>query len=228
MENAPRILLLDTSRKSCSVAISHGGHIIYKTAFAPGMKASERLHIMIAECLEATESKLSALSAVAVSIGPGSYTGLRIGLSAAKGLCLPLSIPLIAIPTLQQQAAAASKKHPGCTYISMIDARRDEVYVGVFDTALNEIGLSTPAIVNQAWVDKCASSFTSTVFCGDGAFKAEIFGENIICLDEVHAADMLPLAIKKWTSRSFESLYTCVPTYLKGPHITSSKKALFN
>ncbi len=228
MEAFPLFLLIDTSRKSCSVALCRGAEVVYKTAFAPGMKASERLHIMIAECFEASDFQLSDLSAIAVSIGPGSYTGLRIGLSAAKGFCLSLNIPLIAIPTLQQQASAAMEKQPGNTYISMIDARRDEVYAGVYDSELKEVGSSSSSIVNQEWIKFIINRFSKPIFCGDGAFKAAVLGSYKTFEAEVHAAAMLPLVHQKWEARLFESLHTCVPIYLKAPHITSPKKVLFS
>jgi tRNA threonylcarbamoyladenosine biosynthesis protein TsaB len=228
MEASPLFLLLDTSRKSCSVALCRGAELVYKTAFAPGMKASERLHIMIAECFEASDFQLSDLSAVAVSIGPGSYTGLRIGLSAAKGFCLSLDIPLIAIPTLQQLAAVAFENHPDGTYISMIDARRDEVYAGMYDNELKETGSPIAAIVNKEWINNIKDRFSNPVFCGDGAFKVSLLGDYKTYVDEVHAAAMLPLVVQKWDAQQFESLHTCVPIYLKGPHITSPKKVLFS
>lgn len=228
----PRLLLLDTSAKHCSVAISGGEEILYKTHHAPGMKASERLHIMVAESLEACGLTLQDIDGLAVSIGPGSYTGLRIGLAAAKGFCFALNVPLIAIPTLRQLAVTASITHPDRVYIPMLDARRDEVYMAVYDAGIQEIVAAVPRIVDAAFLTEMKLKYPDAVFCGDGAFKIRHAGEisDTISLSETpsHAEHMLPLAMQKWEKQQFEDLHSCVPIYLKSPNITMSKKVLFD
>jgi tRNA threonylcarbamoyladenosine biosynthesis protein TsaB len=232
MMHRPRLLLLDTSAKYCSVAISGGKEILYKTRHAPGMKASERLHIMVAECLEASGLTLQELDALAVSIGPGSYTGLRIGLAAAKGFCYALNVPLIAIPTLSQLAVTASLSHPDRIYIPMMDARRDEVYMAVYDAGIQEIAPAVPRIVDAAFLAEMNQKYPGAVFCGDGAFKIRNAGElsDTMSLSETpaHAEHMLPLVLQKWEKQLFEDLHSCVPIYLKSPNITMSKKVLFD
>ena len=121
------VLCIETATTNCSVAIFNGTECIaYKEDSASGYSHNEQLHVFIQEVCRQAEVELSALSAIAVSKGPGSYTGLRIGVSAAKGLCYALSIPLIAIETLSILAGSSQKKAD--YIIPMIDARRMEVY----------------------------------------------------------------------------------------------------
>ena len=127
------ILNIETATKNCSVSLAKDGvTILCKEIAEEGYSHAERLHVFIEEIFKESGYNLKDLSAVAVSQGPGSYTGLRIGVSAAKGLCFALDIPLIAIDTLETLAAQA-KINKGLI-IPMIDARRMECYTAVFDT----------------------------------------------------------------------------------------------
>ena len=132
------ILCLETATTNCSVALSENGSVIaFREDTSKQYSHAERLHVFINEVLEETEYGLSDLDAIAVSKGPGSYTGLRIGVSAAKGLCFSLDVPLLAIPTL---TILASQVADDVDFIvPMIDARRMEVYAMVLNKEIQEV-----------------------------------------------------------------------------------------
>ena len=129
------ILHIETASKNCSVALAKSGRLLAleETATAHYSHA-EQLHPFIRELFEASDFKVEQLDSVAVSKGPGSYTGLRIGVAAAKGICFALDIPLIAINTLELMAQSHLNDKNRC-HIPMLDARRMEVYTAVFDGA---------------------------------------------------------------------------------------------
>ena len=140
----PTILCIETATTNCSVAIAHNGNTLaVKEDYNGSYSHAEKLHLFIQEILEENNLKLSNLDAVAISTGPGSYTGLRIGVSAAKGLCFSLDIPLISVPTL---TALANQVKQQAIVIPMLDARRMEVYAAVFNSAKEQI-LKTSAII---------------------------------------------------------------------------------
>src|SRR5690554_3247877 len=126
------ILHIETATKNCSVSLGKDGELIDTIELAEaGFNHAEKLHVFIDEILQRNAFSYQSLNAIAISKGPGSYTGLRIGVSAAKGLCYALDIPLISIPTLQ--SLALQVQHPDGVIVPMIDARRMEVYTAVFD-----------------------------------------------------------------------------------------------
>ena len=143
------ILNLETATKNCSVSIAKNGEtIICKQMAEEGYSHAEKLHVFIDAVLKESTIDFKDLDAIAVSQGPGSYTGLRIGVSAAKGLCFALDIPLIAVDTLAVLAAQVTKKDG--IIIPMIDARRMEVYSAVFNS--NQIKISE---VTTRWIAGC-------------------------------------------------------------------------
>ncbi|OIQ21779.1 MAG: tRNA (adenosine(37)-N6)-threonylcarbamoyltransferase complex dimerization subunit type 1 TsaB [Flavobacterium sp. MedPE-SWcel] len=132
------ILNIETATKNCSVSLAKNGKVTAIREFASeGYSHAEKLHVFMQEVLEETNSAFKDLEAIAVSMGPGSYTGLRIGVSAAKGLCYALNLPLIAIDTLELLARKIQITEG--SIIPMIDARRMEVYSAVFDTNYSKI-----------------------------------------------------------------------------------------
>ena len=136
------ILNLETATKNCSVSISQNGKtILCKEMAEAGYSHAERLHVFIEECLKESNLTFKDLSAIAVSKGPGSYTGLRIGVSAAKGLCFALDLPLIAVDTLQVLASKLTISEG--VIIPMIDARRMEVYSAIFTCNFDKIIVSS-------------------------------------------------------------------------------------
>jgi len=158
------------------------------------------------------------LDAVAVSIGPGSYTGLRIGLAFAKGLCFALNKPLIAINTLQILAASAQMKHENAILIPMIDARRMEVYTAAFDQQLKPITENKPLIVQADSFERFAKN--QVYFIGQGAEKTKsilsAFEDHQFLTDVMPDAQyMLPLAEQMFENEQFADLNLSEPDYLK-------------
>ena len=160
------LLGIETSTPICSVALSDSEHILAEYTLELGIHHSERLLPMVQRILDDAAVSLPDLSGIAIASGPGSFTGLRIGMSTAKGLCMALDIPLLAVPTLQ--ALAFSVLSNGMTVCAMLDARREEVYGGVYRL---EAGGPVAFVEDQAG---CVRSFLSELprpvwFTGDGA-----------------------------------------------------------
>lgn len=208
------ILHLETATKVCSVALSNNGSVIsIKETVSDGYIHSESLTLFIQDVLQDAQIELSQLSAVSVSAGPGSYTGLRIGLSTAKGLCFALNIPFIAVDTLTALKNVIPTED--IPIIPMLDARRMEVYAQVFDTdgkTLQELD----AIVLS---EDSFSDFEPFVVLGDGAAKCkEMWGhrnitwyENVLCSAKGQAS----IAYEKFQKKEFENLAYFSPIYLK-------------
>ena len=183
------ILNIETSTSVCSVALSEGEEVVFEKASFEGPSHAALLGVYMEEALEAAKSKGIKLDAVAVSSGPGSYTGLRIGVSVAKGLCFGYGIPLIGIHTLDILASAAirkNKEEADCLYCAMLDARRMEVYSSIYDSHLNTIRATTADIVDA---DSYASFLENGKVCffGDGAAKCEtvITSSNACFIDGI-------------------------------------------
>ncbi|MDQ3190517.1 MAG: tRNA (adenosine(37)-N6)-threonylcarbamoyltransferase complex dimerization subunit type 1 TsaB [Bacteroidota bacterium] len=227
------ILNLETATKVCSVALCKDGEVIAIKEHHGEYAHAEKLTVFVLDLLNQTNLSFKQLDAVAVSSGPGSYTGLRIGVSAAKGFSYALDIPLIGIETLQQMALFASLNHKNKTpdnalFFPMIDARRMEVYCAVYDMENNLIEKTQAKIID-------ADSFqdllhTNTVyFFGDGAFKCkEILGShpNAVFLDAVFpsAAAMASLSEKSFVNKDFQDTAYFEPYYLKDFISTIPKK----
>ena len=171
------ILVIETATKNCSLALCENGITIESIDYNDGnFSHAEKLHLFIENILLKSGKKLSDLNAIAVSKGPGSYTGLRIGVSACKGLCFGLNIPLIAIETLEILARTyleENKIDEKDLLIPMIDARRMEVYTAVFDSKLNKIRETEALILQNHSFDEFLSK-SSCHFIGDGAEKSEL------------------------------------------------------
>jgi len=172
------ILNIETSTKNCSVSIAKEGKtIICKEIAEEGYSHAERLHIFIEESLKEAGLTYKDLSAIAVSQGPGSYTGLRIGVSAAKGLCFALDIPLIAVDTLKVLASQATISNG--LIVPMIDARRMEVYSAVFNAEYEKLRDVQAEIINE---DSFENLQETIYFVGDCAekCKAVLTKENFV------------------------------------------------
>lgn len=219
------ILNLETATKNCSVSLSlNGSTLVCKELANENFSHAEHLHLFIeAVCAEAKVS-LTQLNAVAVSCGPGSYTGLRIGVSAAKGLCYALQIPLISIDTL---ASLASKISITSGWIvPMIDARRMEVYCAVFNYDFKKISPTKAEVLTE-------NSFADTneliYFLGDCNEKAKtiLTKPNFIFVDNFvypSAQEMSIMAFQKFNDHCFEDVAYFEPYYLKDFMVTQSKK----
>jgi tRNA threonylcarbamoyladenosine biosynthesis protein TsaB len=222
------ILHIETSAKRCSVAVSADHALLAAEGITTdGYVHAEMLHMLVADALRNSALSMTDLHAVAVSKGPGSYTGLRIGVSAAKGFCYALDIPLLSVDTTAVIALHAGRNFPDAQRIvSMIDARRMEVYCGVFDQSFERVQPDHAVIVDENF----ARSFDPlrTVFAGDGASKVSHFGDaNLMVHSFLPSAEMMiEPALHKFHAAQFENNLTFEPYYLKDylPGIT--KKTL--
>lgn len=210
------ILNIETSTKNCSVSLAKNGEIInLKEIAEQSYTHSEKLHVFIDELLEQSGVKYNQLAAIGLSKGPGSYTGLRIGTSTAKGFCFALDIPLIAIDSLT--ILAHQIKHHDGLIIPMIDARRMEVYTTTFDKNHHQLSAIEALVIEDNSFETIREK---TYFVGDGATKCkEILNkENFIFLDDIiypSAKEMGELTFEKFKQKAFEDLAYFVPFYLK-------------
>lgn len=212
------ILCLETATKICSVALFKEGKMIgVKEESSEEYIHSEKLALFIDEVLTMTETQPSDLSAVAVSSGPGSYTGLRIGVSTAKGICLGANSSLISIPNLTQMAAYAIKMHSEYDfYIPMLDARRMEVFTSVFDTDFRIVRETEALVVDENSFGELKGK--KIAIFGDGASKCmEVLNHLDVELLNIHcsARNMGELALEKLRTNSLEDLAYFEPYYLK-------------
>jgi tRNA threonylcarbamoyladenosine biosynthesis protein TsaB len=223
------LLQIETATQVCSAAISRNGETIaLKEQMASNIHAGS-LTLFIKEVMDMAGLQFTDLDAVAVSKGPGSYTGLRIGVSTAKGLCFALDKPLIAIDTLQMMASgflAGDKGYDGLI-CSMIDARRMEVFTAVFDGALNYVVPTVAKIIDaHSFADELA--LEKVTFIGDGAMKCkEVLQQGNAVFREQNfnsAAHMSGLAYKAYQAAQFEDVAYFEPFYLKDFVFTTPKK----
>jgi len=212
------ILCLETATTNCSVALSINGEIVsVKEDYDVKYSHAERLHRYIEEVLAFAKASKTQLTAIAVSKGPGSYTGLRIGVSAAKGLCYALDIPLISIPTLD---ALSQQITPGkgSTIIPMLDARRMEVYSAVYDDSYTQIRETQAQVLEPISFNSYLEK-GKVYFIGNGVAK---FSEICSHPNAIFVEDALPsskqlctLAHQKFTASDFEDVAYFEPYYLK-------------
>ena len=211
------ILLIETSAEICSVAIACDGKIINSQISNEAMQHATHLPLYIEAAMKFIKEKNITLDAVAVSGGPGSYTGLRIGVSTAKGLCYALGCKLIAIDTLKVIATAFKQSEPANIIICpFIDARRMEVYTAMYDYALNQISPAEAKIIDE-------NSFSDIdrpiYFCGSGAEKCSTVIKNPNAKFETAikpiANMMVELAEEAYLNNQFEDVAYYEPFYLK-------------
>jgi tRNA threonylcarbamoyladenosine biosynthesis protein TsaB len=210
------ILNIDTSVETASVCLSDKTEVI-KLAISENQKDhAVWLHTAVDDLLKDTGLRINDLNAVAISFGPGSYTGLRIGLSTAKGLCYALQIPLICINTLQMMAHAI-KKESGEFICPLIDARRMEVFAAVYNKSLDEIIKPFAMIIDKiSFADLLSSD--KVIFCGNGSKKLQnvLFHDNAIFSDSIAtAADLSHLSYKYFQEKKFADLAYTEPLYIK-------------
>ena len=221
------ILSIESSTQTCSVAVSKDGKPVWNKENPDLASHSAVLGVYVAEAVRFIQTNDFRLDAVAVSEGPGSYTGLRIGVSLAKGLCFGLDVPLIALPTLKIMAA---RFVPSASYLCpMIDARRMEVYAALFDGNLNEIEPVRAIIIKEdSYCDFL--SHEKIIFFGSGAekCKAVIRSENAFFIDDVYpsASDMIEEAEKAFITKNFVDTAYFEPFYLKEFQATTPKNKI--
>lgn len=191
------ILNIETATKNCSISIAKEGVTLFCQEMSEqGYSHAEKLHVFIAESLQAVKIDFADLEAVAVSQGPGSYTGLRIGVSAAKGLCYALNIPLIAIDTLEILARQLSVSDG--VIIPMIDARRMEVYDAIFDSQYSKVRETKAEIITE---DSFADLGGPIHLLGDGAMKcADVLSDSRF----VYHPDVIYPSAKEMSRLSFD------------------------
>ena len=209
------ILNIETATKNCSVSLAKNGEtVLFKEIAEQGYSHAEKLHVFIEEIVKEANVNFSEIKAVAVSKGPGSYTGLRIGVSAAKGLCYALQIPLISIDTMQ---VLAKKAVVDGLIVPMIDARRMEVYSAIFDKNYNKIkDVEAEILTENSYQD-----FDQTVyFVGDCQEKCK----TVLTKPNFHfvpesifpsANEMSVFSFEKFLNKDFEDVAYFEPFYLK-------------
>ena len=227
------ILHIETSTTVCSVALSVDGKVVFERIHFEGPSHASLLGVYMEETIAFLKEKQYQPEAIALSSGPGSYTGLRIGASMAKGLCMGWDVPLIAIPTLQLMALQATRRYnkDDCLYCAMLDARRMEVYSAIFDATLAEVRSTSADIVThelfQPFLDRGV-----VCFFGNGAAKCRtvIASENAVFLDDIHplASDMVVLAEQAFMAKKFEDTAYFEPFYLKEFMATTPKQLIIN
>ena len=210
------LLNIETATKNCSVSIAKEGKtILCKEIAEANFSHAEKLHVFIEEILSETSLTFKDLKAVAVSQGPGSYTGLRIGVSSAKGLCYALGLPLIAIDTLELLARRISIEEG--VIIPMIDARRMEAYTSFFDKDYNKTRSTEAEVINEASYEEIK---TAIHLVGDGImkFKEVLTNDKFVYHDEVvfpSANEMSFLSYEKFKKSDFVDVAYFEPYYLK-------------
>ncbi len=215
------ILNIETSSKNCSVSISKNEKIIgLREQSYDEYSHSKSLHTFIEEIFNETKLSPKNLSAVAISEGPGSYTGLRIGVSAAKGICIALNIPLISIDTMQNLARKI--QFSDGYVVAAMDARRDEIYYSIFQTDDSKIPLKvceTDCLILNAdsFRNYFQSSYVNFVGNCNEKIKKFIKHKNIIFSDYLlpSANEMGLLAFSKYIRKEFEDISEFQPKYLK-------------
>ena len=215
------ILNLETATTVCSVSLAKDGHLLAFKEQNGDYSHAENLTLFIEDVYKQAGIKLHDVDAIAVSKGPGSYTGLRIGVSTAKGLCYSLDKPLIAINTLQHISLALSKENgkEGLLFCPMLDARRMEVYCAFFDSCNNEIIPTSAEIIDEhSFSDLLKKNVV--YFFGGGAAKCKNLlsaNKNAIFIDDVipSAKNMVSLSEQAFINRQFEDVAYFEPFYLK-------------
>ena len=232
------ILHIETATTVCSAALSENGKLLSLKEENKGLKHAEHITLFIMHVLEEAKKKLADLDAIAVSSGPGSYTGLRIGASTAKGLCYALEKPLISVSTLLSlsyqaisQISDLKSQISNPYFCPMIDARRMEVFCAVYDEALKEVEKIAPKIIDEnSFADLLKSH--KIYFFGDGSEKCKNIlshQHNAVFMDDIvpSAAAMISFAEEKFSKKDFEDVSLFEPFYSKefvdGKTITNSQ-----
>lgn len=210
------ILCIETATTNCSVALSTNGSVIaLREDNSKGYSHAELLHVFIEDVLREVGMQKHELDAIAVSKGPGSYTGLRIGVSAAKGLCYALDIPLVSVPTLESLAFKVNTKG---IIVPMLDARRMEVYSAVFSSEKQKIRETKAEILTPESYQEYLNNGTVT-FIGSGVDKFEAICDHynaVFVKDEFPSAnEMAALAIDRYKRGDTEDVAYFEPYYLK-------------
>jgi tRNA threonylcarbamoyladenosine biosynthesis protein TsaB len=222
-------LIIDTALEEAIVALGKDGKIIGELTNKETHSHASFIQVAIANVLEAQQIAMTELDAIVVTLGPGSYTGLRVGLATAKGIAYALEKPLIGLSTLNALAAAAVQVSPTTIEVStqifsMIDARRMEVFGAIYDTSLKPILPEQAMVLDQT---KWNSLIPQPTICiGNGHLKTKDFTSthNLTYVEGNYTSQvLLDLAMTKWTAGQFEDLAYVGPNYLKEVYILPHK-----
>jgi len=228
------ILNIETSTEVCSVALTSEGQVLDHRENYEGQTHATMLSQYVKEMLDYARSREMKLDAIAVSIGPGSYTGLRIGLSEAKGLAFGFSVPLIGVNTLQLLAVSTMFNHfieeDKVLYVPMIDARRMEVYTAVYNPALEPVLEPQAMILGEHSFDALLGKGNTLIMMGNGSDKAR----QVLSRDGVRfvegikpvAVEMMALAEKAFRENDFIDVAYSTPLYLKEFQATKPKNPI--
>ena len=212
----PIILNIETATKNCSVALAKEGKIVAcKEIAEQNFSHAEKLHVFIEQILVESDVQFSELNAIAVSQGPGSYTGLRIGVSSAKGFSYALNIPLIAVDTLQLLAKQITIDKG--IILPMIDARRMEVFSAMYDSNYNQIRATQAEIIDESSFQEISETI-HLVGDGIGKFTNTLTDEKFVFHNEVvypSANEMSALSFEKFQNSDFVDVAYFEPFYLK-------------
>ena len=215
------ILCLETSSRACSVAVGLDGNILSCCESEQENAHSSKLYTLIGVALSEAGLELSAIDAFAISKGPGSYTGLRIGVASAKGFCYSLDKPLLAVSTLKSLAYGMREKAQDekSLLCPMLDARRMEVYTALFDMNLAEVSPVAAEIITESSFGSFLDS-SKVIFAGEGATKCKSLlshHDHAIFIDDMKlsARFLYPIALQRFNASLFEDLAYFEPFYLK-------------
>ena len=226
----PVILHIETSTNVCSVALSEGNQCLFNISNDEGLNHAALLSTFVDKALNVLKKQQKKLDAIAVSGGPGSYTGLRIGVSTAKGLCYGFDIPLIEVNTLKTLCTAAFKateKKDEMLFCPMIDARRMEVYAAIYDAESNVLKPVSADIIDESSYSDLLSQHRIRFF-GNGADKCKsvLTHSNALFFDNLTplAENMIELALTAFENKKFADVAYYEPFYLKEFQPTTPKK----
>ena len=228
------ILNIETSTDVCSVALTSEGQVLDHRENYEGQTHATLLSQYVKEMLDYARTREMKIDAIAVSIGPGSYTGLRIGLSEAKGLAFGLQVPLIGVNTLQLMTVGTMFNHfideDNVLYVPMIDARRMEVYTAAYNAALEPVLAPQAMILDENSFGDLLEQGHSLVVMGNGSDKARqvLTRDGVRFIEGIKpvAVDMLALAEKAWREQQFLDVAYSTPLYLKEFQATRPKNIL--
>lgn len=223
------LLHIESTSTVCSVAISKDAKLIALKELNNGYTHAENLHVFIEQLLKESSLSSKDLNAISISSGPGSYTGLRIGFSTAKGLAYALQIPLITVDTLKALSNTVSQTiKTDALFCPMMDARRMEVYCAVYNHSLQEV-IPVQALVLDETSIQPFNLNKAIYFFGDGMPKAKMVLQNlphVNFVDDVmaSASSMVSLAYEKYQAKDFADVAYSEPNYLKEFFFTTAKK----